>query len=123
MKFIKNNQADASKSGVALQHARQHTIGNNFNPGMLPRAAVKTRAIPYHAAQALTRHVRHAPGGSTGRKPARLEHKNLTALKPALLHKREGHNRGFSGSGRSLHDKASFQLKGSLDVRENCGDG
>jgi len=121
MKFIKNNQADAGQSGVALQHARQHTIGNNFNPGMLPRAAVKTRAIPDHAAQALTRHVRHAPGSCTGRKPARLEHKNLTALKPALLRKHKGHNRGFPGPGRSLHDKACFALKdGAYIVKDRC---
>ena len=70
--------------GIVEDQAREHALGHDLDAGFRADARVEPCADADRLSDPLAAHRRHALGGGTGRKPARLEQQDLAAVQPGL---------------------------------------
>ena len=106
VKFIKNDRPDACKFRVGLDHPGQDTLGDDFDPGLVGGFAFTPHTVAHGPPDLFTQRVGHTFCGGPGREPSGLQHDDLALGQRGLEH-RERNNRGFTGTGRCLKNRAT----------------
>ena len=112
MKFIEDYQAHACKRWILLQHTRQDTLGNDFDPGVPTDLRFQSHAVADGVARLFVAQTCHTPGGRARGNPSRLEHQNLAFGEPGFVEQCQRHDCSLAGTRRRLehHFVALAQL-------------
>jgi hypothetical protein len=124
MRLVEQDGRDALQPRIGLQAADQQPLRYHLDPragGM--RAVEPGREADRAARRALPHQLRHAPRGGAGRDAPRLQHQDLLAVCPGLLHQHQGHRRGLSAPGGATRTAFGPLPQGGGKPRQGLGDG
>jgi hypothetical protein len=100
MKLVEEQGRGAVERGIALQHARQHTLGDNLDARPRADSRVEPHAVADGLADRLPERLCHAPCHGAGRDAPRLENDEFPALRPGLTEQRERNDGALAGTRR-----------------------
>jgi hypothetical protein len=105
MKLIKYHDAHTRKRPVAVDHAGKDAFGYHLDAGLLRNACLETDPVPHGLAYLLAQQLRQAFGNCFGCQAPWLQHNDLLARKPGLVHNCQRQQGAFTGSGRGVYDQ------------------
>ena len=127
MELVEDHRSNAVERGVVEDHAGEHALGDNLDPGLRRDLLLQADAVADGLADLLAERLGHAAGGGAGGEPARLQHQDAAILPPGRVEQRQGHTRRLAGAGRRhQHGVVSalqrgFQFgKGIVDGQHGC---
>jgi hypothetical protein len=122
VKFVENHAADMLERRVGLQHARQDSLGHDFDPGAAAHARLEPGANADGLAHRLADEMRHALCDRAGRNATRLEHQQGAPGEPVAAYERERDDGAFAGARRRLQENLAVCRERFLERRKRLVD-
>jgi hypothetical protein len=105
VKFIENDYCNIFEGRIVLQHAIQHALRNDLDPGRSTHFGIEPHTVADRLTDGFVQGPRHTPSDCTSRQSPGLEHENFPTLQPRLLEQGERNNGTFTGAGGRLDDR------------------
>ncbi len=122
MEFVEHHAADVLERRVGLQHARQDSLGHDFDPGGAADPRLQPCANADGPAHRFTDEMSHTLRHRTRRDAARLEHEQGAPRKPAASEERKGYDGALACARRGLQNNVAACRKRFLERRERLAD-
>ena len=100
VELVEQDRADAGKLRIVEDHAGEHPLGDDLDPGAGRDLGAEPHPQADRVADPLAEGGRHALGGTAGREAPGFEEDDLLPPDPRFIEEGQRHPRGLAGSRR-----------------------
>ncbi|WP_431310858.1 hypothetical protein [Methylorubrum aminovorans] len=100
MELVEQHRADAGQFRIVEDHAGEHALGDDLDPGQGRDLGAEPDPQADHVADPLAEGGGHALGRAAGREPPWFEEDDLLSPEPRLVEEGQRHPRGLAGARR-----------------------